>query len=67
MEVASRSGKQRIQRDAVRFCAGRQSKCQDFFVRGKALKEAVEHGKMGHADVATQAAESAVTHLSQVK
>ena len=33
----------------------------------KHLKECVEHGKAGHADVATQHAEGAVTHLSEVK
>jgi hypothetical protein len=33
----------------------------------KSLKDAVEHGKAGHADVATKAAESAVMHLSEVK
>jgi hypothetical protein len=33
----------------------------------KGLKDAVEHGKAGHADVATKAAEGAVTHLSEVK
>jgi hypothetical protein len=33
----------------------------------KGLKEAVEHGKAGHADVATKAAESAIMHLSEVK
>jgi hypothetical protein len=31
------------------------------------LKDAVEHGKAGHADKATEAAESAVMHLSEVK
>ena len=31
------------------------------------LKEAVEHGKAGHADVAAKAADSAVMHLSEVK
>jgi hypothetical protein len=31
------------------------------------LKEAIEHGNAGHADVATKHAETAVTHLSQVK
>jgi hypothetical protein len=30
-------------------------------------KEAIEHGKAGHADVATKHAENAVTQLSQVK
>jgi hypothetical protein len=30
------------------------------------LKEAIEHGRAGHADVATKHAESAVRHLSQV-
>jgi hypothetical protein len=29
------------------------------------LKEAIEHGKAGHADVATKHAETAVVHLSQ--
>ena len=29
----------------------------------KALKEAIEHGNMGHADVAGTAAENAVSHL----
>jgi hypothetical protein len=33
----------------------------------KGLKEAVEHGKAGHADVATKAAENAVMHMSEVK
>ena len=33
----------------------------------KHLKECVDHGKAGHADVATQHAEGAVTHLSEVK
>ena len=33
----------------------------------KHLKEAIEHGKAGHADVATKHAEGAVTHLSEVK
>lgn len=31
------------------------------------LKEAVEHGKAGHADVAAKAADSAAMHLSEVK
>ena len=31
------------------------------------LKEAIEQGKAGHADVATKHAETAVTHLSQGK
>ena len=31
------------------------------------LKEAIEYAKAGHADVATKHAESAVSHLSQVK
>jgi hypothetical protein len=31
------------------------------------LKEAISHGKAGHADVGTQHAEGAVTHLSEVK
>jgi hypothetical protein len=31
------------------------------------LNEAIEHGKAGHADVATQLAESALTHLNEVK
>jgi hypothetical protein len=31
------------------------------------LKEAVEHGKAGHADACTQHADSAVMHLSEVK
>jgi hypothetical protein len=31
------------------------------------LKAAIEHGKAGHADVATKHVETAVTHLSQVK
>lgn len=31
------------------------------------LKEAIEHGKAGHAEVATKHAENAVTHLSQIK
>jgi hypothetical protein len=31
------------------------------------LKAAIEHGKAGHADVATKHAETAVTHLSQIK
>ncbi len=29
------------------------------------VNSAIEHGKAGHADVATKHAESAVTHLSQ--
>jgi sirohydrochlorin ferrochelatase len=29
------------------------------------LKAAIEHGKAGHADVATKHAETAVMHLSQ--
>ncbi|MEK9139743.1 MAG: small metal-binding protein SmbP [Nitrospirota bacterium] len=29
------------------------------------LKAAIEHGKVGHADVATKHAETAVLHLSQ--
>jgi len=33
----------------------------------KSLKDAVEHGKAGHADVATKAAEGAIMHLSEVK
>jgi hypothetical protein len=33
----------------------------------KHLKEAVAQGKAGHADVGTQHAEEAVTHLSEVK
>jgi hypothetical protein len=33
----------------------------------KGLKGAIEHGKAGHADVATKEAESAVMHLSEVK
>jgi len=31
------------------------------------LKAAIEHGKAGHVDVATKYADTAVTHLSQVK
>jgi hypothetical protein len=31
------------------------------------LSEAIEHGKAGHADVATQHAETALTHLTEVK
>jgi hypothetical protein len=31
------------------------------------LKEAIEHGKAGHADVATKHAEAAVMHLTQGK
>lgn len=31
------------------------------------LKTAIEHGKAGHADVATKHAKNAVTHLSQIK
>jgi hypothetical protein len=31
------------------------------------LKEAIEHGKAGHADVATKHTETAVMHLSQGK
>jgi hypothetical protein len=33
----------------------------------KHLKEAITHGKAGHADQATEHAEGAVTHLSEVK
>jgi hypothetical protein len=33
----------------------------------KELNEAIAHGKAGHADVATQHAQGAVTHLSEVK
>jgi hypothetical protein len=33
----------------------------------KHLKEAIEHGKAGHADVATEHAEAALTHLTEVK
>ncbi|MEK6526775.1 MAG: small metal-binding protein SmbP [Nitrospirota bacterium] len=33
----------------------------------KGLKDAVEHGKAGHADVATKAAESAIMHMSEIK
>jgi hypothetical protein len=33
----------------------------------KHLNEAIEHGKAGHADVATEHAETALTHLTEVK
>jgi hypothetical protein len=33
----------------------------------KHLKEAIEHGKAGHADVATEHAEAALKHLSEAK
>jgi small metal-binding protein len=33
----------------------------------KGLKDAIEHGKAGHADVATKSAEGAVMHLSEAK
>jgi hypothetical protein len=33
----------------------------------KHLTEAIEHGKAGHADVATEHAETALTHLTEVK
>jgi hypothetical protein len=33
----------------------------------KHLKEAIEHGKAGHADVATEHAEAALQHLSEAK
>ncbi len=31
------------------------------------LTEAIEHGKAGHADVATEHAETALKHLTEVK
>jgi hypothetical protein len=31
----------------------------------KGLKEGIEHGKAGHADVATKAVEKAIPHLSE--
>jgi len=31
------------------------------------LKEAIEHGKAGHADVGTEHVEAALQHLSEVK
>jgi Small metal-binding protein len=33
----------------------------------KHLEQAIDEGKMGHADVATTHAEAALTHLEQVK
>ncbi len=32
----------------------------------KHLTEAIEHGKAGHADIATEHAETALTHLTEV-
>ncbi|HYM88153.1 MAG TPA: small metal-binding protein SmbP [Nitrospiraceae bacterium] len=31
------------------------------------MKEAIEHGKAGHADVATEHAETALTHLTEAE
>jgi hypothetical protein len=31
----------------------------------KGLKDGIEHGKAGHADVATKAIENAIPHLSE--
>ena len=33
----------------------------------KGLKDAIEHGKAGHADVATKAASGALMHIKEVK
>ena len=33
----------------------------------KSLNDAIDHGKMGHADVAKKSAEEAVTHLKAAK
>ena len=56
-----------MRKEALKACGGSRLKNPHLDEGIKELKEAVEHGKAGHADVATEHAEGAVMHLSEVK